>query len=142
MATETPKAQDKLTAEQIAALIDEGVKAGDIEAVDDKITTKVKGQDGKDVEHSRAYRKLTAKTLKGASILSERSEKALLSYFNYAFDLGVRSRERNALLATLEGPEKAIDKAAKALVAAGLYAQESEARAFVVAQRQAAGLPV
>ena len=58
-------------------------------------------------------------------------------HFNYGFDLARRARTRARLVTRLEGPDKAIDKAVKALVDADVYATEDEARAHVMKGRAA-----
>lgn len=62
-------------------------------------------------------------------------------YFNYGFDLDVRSKVRAKLMGTLEGPEKAIKKAIDSLVANAGFTEEM-AREIVIKQRTAAGLAV
>lgn len=125
------------------ALVDgkapEGDKS-DIGFSTDEVTTTVKLADGKTKEEKRPYLKLVAQTLKGATFLSESKSDVLLGHFNYAYDLGARNRERQALLATLEGPEKAIERGVKGMVAAGI--PESVARGIIIEQRKAQGLPV
>lgn len=102
--------------------------SGDIGFVTDKVETEVKA-DGKSRKEARPYLKLVALTLKGATFLSEAKSEVLLGHFNYAYDLGARNRERQALLASLEGPEKAIERAIKPLLAAGV--PEAVARKIV-----------
>jgi hypothetical protein len=112
------------------------VASGAIVATVDKVKVEVKGKPEPAV---REYIRLTAASIEGALALvggrmnkvAEGDDKGngVLDYFNYGFDLGVRSNERNKLLATLEGPEAAIKRAVKGLVAAGL----PEATAAVVA---------
>jgi hypothetical protein len=137
---------DKAVADGVitaVALVDGKAPEGDKSDVGfstDEVTTTVKLQDGKTREEKRPYLKLTALTLKGATFLSESKADVLLGHFNYAYDLGARNRERQALLATLEGPEKAIERGVKGLVAAGI--PESVARGIVIEQRKIAGLPV
>lgn len=123
------------------------VESGAITATEDKVTVAVKG---KDEPAARDYVRLTAVTIEGALALvdgrmtkvaeGENKGNGVLDYFNYGYDLGVRSNERNKLLASLEGPEKAIERGVKGLVAAGI--PEAKAREIVIEQRQAAGLPV
>lgn len=114
---------DERIPEQYRAL----VASGAIVATVDKVKVEVKG---KPEPATREYIRLTAATIEGALALvggrmvkvSEGDDKGngVLDYFNYGFDLGVRSNERNKLLATLEGPEAAIKRAVKGLVAAGI----------------------
>lgn len=123
------------------------VESGAIVATEDEVKVE---QKGKDEPAKRGYVRLTATTIEGALALcgdrmtkvTEGDDKGngVLDYFNYGFDLGVRSNERNALLATLEGPEKAIERGVKGLVAAGI--PEAKAREIVIEQRKAQGLPV
>jgi hypothetical protein len=63
-------------------------------------------------------------------------------HFNYGLDLNVRQQIRGKLATELEGPSKTIEKAAKALVEAGMHDTVDEARAAVIAQRKAKGLAV
>jgi hypothetical protein len=62
--------------------------------------------------------------------------------FNYALDLEFRQAGRAYIMGKLESPEKAIEKAAEALVAVGEYESVDEARAYIVERRKAKGLPV
>lgn len=123
------------------------VESGAIGATEDEVKVE---QKGKDEPARRGYVRLTALTIEGALALvggrmtkvTEGDDKGngVLDYFNYGFDLGVRSTERNKLLASLEGPEKAIERGVKGLVAAGI--PEATARAIVIEQRKAQGLAV
>lgn len=123
------------------------VESGAIVATEDEVKVE---QKGKDEPAKRGYVRLTAATIEGALALvggrmnkvTEGDDKGngVLDYFNYGFDLGVRSTERNKLLASLEGPEKAIERGVKGLVAAGI--PEATARAIVIEQRKVQGLPV
>lgn len=125
-------ATDERIPEQFRSL----VASAAIVATLDRVKVEVKG---KPEPATRDYVRLTAATIEGALALvggrmvkvSEGDDKGngVLDYFNYGFDLGVRSNERNKLLATLEGPEAAIKRAVKGLIAAGL----SEAIAATVA---------
>jgi len=67
--------------------------------------------------------------------------KGACDYFDYGYDLDVRADVRAALLASQEGPEKAIAKAVKGMVENGGF-DEAFAREMVIAQRRKAGLPV
>lgn len=125
------------TAEARQARLDSAVASNDVKLEDDKVTAKIEGKG--DVE--RTYRRYTAMTMAGALALAGGKIDDVLKAFNYAYDLGVRSRERQALLAANEGPEKAIEKGVKGLVAA-LGISEQDARKIVVDQRKALGLPV
>lgn len=124
------------------------VGSGALEAEVKTVEVEVKGQKDK---AKRDYVRLTALTIEGGLALVggrmtkvsakdedgkdvpvEQRGNGVLDYFNYGFDLGVRSTVRNALLLTLEGPEKAIERGVKGLVAAGLA--EDVARAIVIEQ--------
>lgn len=139
----TVPASDERIPESLRSLVESGA----ITATEDKVTVAVKG---KDEPAARDYVRLTAVTIEGALALvdgrmtkvaeGENKGNGVLDYFNYGYDLGVRSNERNKLLASLEGPEKAIERGVKGLVAAGI--PEAKAREIVIEQRQAAGLPV
>lgn len=150
---ETPKAESKepVKVAHTDARIPENLKSlvesGAIVATEDAVKVE---QKGKEEPATRGYVRLTAASIEGAIALcggrmvkvSEGDEKGngVLDYFNYGFDLGVRSNERNKLLSSLEGPEKAIERGVKGLVAAGI--PEAIARNIVVEQRKAQGLPV
>ena len=67
--------------------------------------------------------------------------KGACDYFNYGYDLRINANVRAALMATLEGPEKAIKQSVDNCVK-NLGMTEDEARTFVIAQRTKAGLPV
>lgn len=60
--------------------------------------------------------------------------------FNYGHDLILRQSERQKASRAAQGPEKQIAKAVDMLVGQGF--DKDQARALIVAQRQAAGLPV
>lgn len=147
------------TNEQKAA-IEAGITEGHITAVEDEVKIAAKSSpSGKD--EIRKYRKLSAVDIDGMVLLcggkveaakarpdegkDERTdfekESGVVDYFNYGFDLSVRSTERSRLAATLEGPEKAIAKAVKSLMDNAGFGEE-EARALVIAQRTKAGLAV
>ena len=112
------------------------VESGALVATVDRVKVEVKG---KPEPATREHIRLTAATIEGAlALVSGRMNKVdegenkgngVLDYFNYGYDLGVRSNERNKLLQTLEGPDAAIRRAAKGLVAAGI----PEAAALTVA---------
>lgn len=135
------------TDERIAEAYRPLVASGAIVATLDKVQVEVKG---KDEPAKREYVRLTAASIEGALALTggrmnkvaEGDEKGngVLDYFNYGYDLGIRSNERNKLLASLEGPEKAIERGVKGLIAAGI--PEATARTIVIEQRKAQGLPV
>ena len=71
----------------------------------------------------------------------KRGVPSVVGWWNYAADLSQRQPIRTQVLAENEGPGKTIDKAAKTLAVA-LGITEDEARAQVVAARQAKGLPI
>lgn len=120
------------------------VGSGAITATVDTVTAE---QKGKEEKASREYLRLTAETIEGALALTggrmvkvtegDAKGNGVLDYFNYGFDLGVRSNERNKLLASLEGPEKAIERGVKGLVAAGI--ERSVAIGIVVGQLKSQG---
>lgn len=130
--------------ERIPEALRASVASGAIKATIDKVTAE---QKGKEEKAEREYVRLTALTVEGALALCDgRMNKVtegdakgngVLDYFNYGFDLGVRSNERNKLLATLEGPEKAIERGVKGLVAAGI--ERTVAIGIVVTQLKAQG---
>lgn len=133
-------ATDERIPESLRAL----VASGAIVATEDAVKVE---QKGKDEPATRGYVRLTAATIEGALALcggrmtkvTEGDDKGngVLDYFNYGFDLGVRSNERNRLLASLEGPEKAIERGVKGLVAAGI--DRATAIGIVVTQLKAQG---
>lgn len=125
------------TAGTETAALEAAILAGDVSQEADVVTAKIDGKG----EVKRDYNRLTALTMKGALALVGGKLDDVLKAFNYAFDLGVRSRERQALLAANEGPEKSIEKGVKGLMAA-LGLSESDARAMIVKQRKEMGLPV
>lgn len=131
---------DARVPEAYKALVDSGA----ISATVDKVSAEVKGREDK---AEREYVRLTAETIEGALALTggrmtkvtegDAKGNGVLDYFNYGFDLGVRSNERNKLLASLEGPEKAIERGVKGLVAAGIA--RDVAIGIVVGQLKAQG---
>lgn len=60
-------------------------------------------------------------------------------HFNYGFNLSQRQAARSALETRIEGPEKSIEKAVKANMAAGMFDTESETREFVIGRMKAQG---
>lgn len=121
MATQTtPVSADSINA---------AIASGDVTTETAQIKANINGKD-----ETRDYTKYTAVTLAGALALcggrensETRGEKSVLGLFNYGFDLAVRASERSALMASVEDPMKNINKAAKALVAAGLFSNEEDA---------------
>lgn len=134
------------------------IEAGDIRASQDKVTVSAKSSpDGK--AHEKPYTRLVTTSLAGmlalcAGVLvvefeedgtvkeSFKDTASVCGYFDYAFDLAQRNLFRGDLLSEIEGPAKAIDKAANALVAAGLHENFADAKAAVIEGRKAKGLPV
>lgn len=128
--------------------ISAAIAAGNIKVSDAKVTATVNG-----TEHERPFSKLEAVNLDGALALcngrlvepTEEETKAegfqrgpsVVGEFNYALDLRQRARERAALLAALEGPEKQYEKGAKALLALGLFKTQEDAVAFLKTQKEA-----
>jgi hypothetical protein len=125
------EASDARIVEALKPLIGQHIKA-----TVDEVSAE---QKGKEEKAKREYVRLTALTVEGAlalcggrmdkvgakdengkDIAPELRGNGVLDYFNYGYDLGVRSTERNELLRSLEGPEKGIERAVKGLVAAGI----------------------
>jgi len=80
---------------------------------------------------------------KGVTVEADKStgESVLVQFFNSALDLYVRSKVGPQLEASVEGPAKTIEKAAKSLAPAlGLTLEQ--ARDMIIAQRKSSGLPV
>ncbi len=75
------------------------------------------------------------------SVEPQEAEKAAAKLICGAIDLQIRNQLRASAMVNLEGPEKAIAKAVQSAMDL-LGMTESDARAFVVAQRQKNGLPV
>lgn len=124
------------------------IEAGHVKTTDAKVTATVNG-----TEHERPFVKLEAVNLDGALALcggrlvepTEEETKAegfqrgpsVVGEFNYALDLRQRARERAALLAAMEGPEKQYEKAAKPMFALGLFKSLEDAITFVRTQKEA-----
>ncbi len=138
----TPEGQAILNAaiEKQPDPIRAAITAGQVSARMDSI--KVNGTDanGKAVEVKRPYLRLDAVKPEGALILDGSADE-MLKTWNYGHDLGVRARERNLALAALEGPGKAIERAAQALIKAVPTMTLAQATELVKAQRAAAGQP-
>jgi hypothetical protein len=142
--TENAEVVLSTTDERIPAAMRPLVESGAIKATLDKVTAE---QKGKEEKATREYVRLTALTVEGALALcggrmvkvteGDAKGNGVLDYFNYGFDLGVRSNERNALLTSLEGPEKGIERAVKGLMAAGIAREV--AIPIVVSQLKAQG---
>jgi len=122
----------------------EMVTNGDVIASMDEVSAEKKEKNGTKSEATAPYVRLRARTpeaallLSGGKLLSEvaddddiddddddTSGRGMLDHWNYAFDLWVRAKVRNALLKTLEGPEKAIERGVKGLLATGLDRDEA-----------------
>ena len=148
---------DTKTAEAVAtAVAEKHVVAEDgIVAISEKASP-----DGK--AHERKYTRYVAVDARGMAALcggkiepstakpegeakdertDEQKKPGACDYFNYGFDLDQRASVRASLMTELEGPEKAITKAVKALVDGGLF-NETEARELVIRRRKENGLAV
>jgi rhodanese-related sulfurtransferase len=105
-----------------------------------------KDADGKEKKVIHPYSVNMANTKEDVAVICAegRNETEAAEYlvkaFNYGHDLIVRQRERQIGSKKAEGPEKQIQKGVDFLLTQGMTADA--ARAFIVAQRQAAGLPV
>jgi hypothetical protein len=66
------------------------------------------------------------------TVVDGKKKPGVLTKFNYGYDLDARGVMRNPLLQKLEGPEKAIERAVKALAAVPGW-DEARARAAVMA---------
>jgi hypothetical protein len=147
------------TFEQLPAELKAAVDAGDVSAIEDKVSISDKASPtGKGLE--RSYIRLGANTAKGMAVLNggkinpaspkpeqgddtrtdEQKANGACDYHNYGYDLDARAKIRAGMMTELEGPEKAINKAVKALVDAGM--PEDTARNIIVEQRRKAGLAV
>jgi hypothetical protein len=73
---------------------------------------------------------------------AEEKAKGTADHFNYGFDLEVKRELRSLLAELIEGPAKAIAKAAQTLLDQGVADSEEEAIAMVKAGRAKKGLPV
>lgn len=121
----TPEVQ-KPYAQTFTEAVSKAIESKDLEVVDNTVTAKIdKLQPGggiEKVDFQKSYKKLVALTAQGALILAaERTEKGgdnektLLQMVTDAFDSGVRSNVRAAIVAEATGPEAGIKKAALAL---------------------------
>lgn len=121
-------------------LIKAGIEDGSI--VEELKYVNVKAPEGK-ADVSQPYIKLVARTLDGAqAITGKEGDEAIAEVcenFTYGWDLYVRSLVRSRAQTQMEGPEKAIDRAAADMVKAGMYDTIGEARAFVIERRKARG---
>ena len=69
-------------------------------------------------KHEKPYIRLTATNAQGRNVLSEGKEDEQNKHFNYGRDLKLRNKIGQQLVAEIEGPDKAIGKAAEKMVAA------------------------
>lgn len=154
----TTKQLPERTIKTLPEAIVAGILAGHIEHFIEKVTIKAATSPTKKDE-AQEFDALYALDAEGMVILSggkvepktaapesgkdERTaeQKALgaCDHFNYGRLLGIRQNVRTDLESTLEGPEKSIEKAVKANMAAGLFDTEQETREFVVAQMKKNG---
>ena len=137
-------------------LILSAIKNGDVSHVVSSVKVAAKTSPTKK-EESRSYDELRAQNAAGMAAIcggkleintpppaegeDERTkdEKRLgaANHFNYGYDLARRAKTRAKLMTDLEGPDKAIAKAVKALVDADMFDTEDEAREHVLAKRKA-----
>lgn len=119
----------------------------DTPVVDKEINRSANGKD-----YTKPFSRSNAKTLEDASKIAqgvrdirghsdETAESVLVDFFNSAFDLYVRARFNPLVESDVSGPDKLIDKAAKAISDA-LGIPLEDARAQVVAQRKERGMDV
>ena len=164
---ETPKAASRghyaaavvysLTADQIAEAIADG-RIANVGTTDVTISAKVT----KTKDESITYEKLIALTADGQAFLcggkmepatdapesgkdertDEQKAKGACDHFNYGFDLEVKRSLRSKLAELIEGPAKAIAKAAQVMLDNGMADSLDEAVAMVKASRAKKGLPV
>lgn len=169
MATETATATaarstfDELTTMEAtdANRIREAIKAGHIKAVNKVVTIRAASSPTKkdetwpyiayEAQDAQGMAALCNGKLEPAKPKPEEGEDTrtdadkaggACDFFNYGRDLGVKLLVRNKLASAIAGPEKAIEAAAKAMLAAELFATMDEAKAAVIAQRKAKGLAV
>lgn len=108
---------------------------------------------GKDAEgkekpaHKHVYTKMEAENVEDVRTIAadgrndEEAQAYIVKAFNYGHDLILRQKQRQIGTKQAEGPEKQIAKAVDMLVNTAGFTAEA-ARAVIIAQRQAAGLPV
>jgi len=133
-----PKAVVYLTAtdERIEEKLRAAVEAGDIRCSIDTVDVKVSGAGDTKKTVSGEYVRYEALTTAGQLALMDgvyelhETKPSCMGRFNYAEDLYRRGLVRTALLKKAEGPEKAIERGIKGLVAAGF--SESKAIATVL----------
>jgi hypothetical protein len=155
--TQQTKAAPEKTVAPIPPAILEGIIAGHIAHDIESVTIRAASSPTKKDE-VRPFDAFYALDLDGIVILSggkleaqtptpegkdERTEEqkrlGAADNFYYGRLLSVRQQERAKLEASIEGPEKAIDKTVKALMTGGMFGTEQEAREFVIAKLKANG---
>lgn len=125
--------------QELSEPIKAGLASGDLTQEPGSVKTKAsktKLVDGKPVteefQATKSYVKLVAKTPNGALILAGGKPEDLLSMISAQFDAGTRQNVRNAILAEVAGPDAAIEKLVKQLMAT-TGKPESVVRAEVLA---------
>jgi hypothetical protein len=99
-----------------------------VSTLKDKGFTPDKDADGKDLPATEPFTNLEAKDYAGALALVGGKEEDVWDLFNRSFNMGRRQVVRNRMLAKLEGPQKAINKAVEAFVAMGIPREIAEAK--------------
>lgn len=126
---------------EVPESLEEALASGSFRYEDAEVSADVNGTKVK-----RPYQKKVALTLGGAIFLvggqtdlvvdengkAVRGKPSVCADFTYGNDLGVKAAERNILVAATEGPEKAIEKAAKALMALGVPADKAREAAIAL----------
>jgi hypothetical protein len=111
----TQTAKPELSDEQLKVLIAEAVSAGHVTEEDATVViTADASPDGK--RHEVAYTKRIAKNRDGALALEGGVEDNIWTRYTESADLKVRAAIRQRTLKALEGPEKSILAAAKAML--------------------------
>jgi hypothetical protein len=114
-----------------------------VRASEDTVDVKISGSGTEKKTVSGGYIRYEALTLAGALLIVggqlelADDKTSVLSRFNYAEDLAARGTVRTALLKKAEGPEKAIERGVKGLVAAGI--SEAKALKMVIGGMQEEG---
>jgi len=165
--TETPKGESRghysaetvygLSSDQLAA----AVAAGALQPTGDPTAVVIRGK-GNTRDEFVTYQKFVAVNFDGAKLLcggkevaaTEKPEtgddtrsdaekaKGAADHFNYGFDLEVKRELRAKLAELIEGPAKAIAKAAQTMLDQGVAETLDDAVAMVKAGRLRKGLPV
>jgi len=118
--------------------VEEALAGGHFRYEDTEVSADVNGTKVK-----RPYQKKIALTLGGALFIAGgqgdlvvdedgkavRGKASVCADFTYGNDLGVKATERNILVAATEGPEKAIEKLAKNLIAVGMAPEVAREKA-------------